>query len=402
MENILKEVRGQIKKESERSGIERRTMERLLNTERLLEFNIPVGSEYIKGFRSQHNSIWGPYKGGIRFHENVTRDEVEALSILMTLKCALIEIPFGGGKGGVAVDPVTLSEKEREELTRGYVRGAYPVLGPEMDIPAPDMNTGSESMCLMADEYRKLTGDEAWGCFTGKPVNEGGIEGRTEATGYGGFSIMKETSLFYDLKDPSIALQGFGNVGSHFALFAHEDGSRIVALTEKKGGIKNERGLNIKELTQKKRPLHEEEEERIDNEEIIRMDVDVLVLAATENVITEDNAEEVRANYVIGLANNPLTKEAERILNEKGVIVIPDILANAGGVAASFCEWEQAVKGTKYSKEEVLDFVSRKLRGAFRKMMELKEEKGRDVTFSEAALMSSLLNIEKKIKENGE
>ncbi len=394
MEKILEDVRKQIKIEGEASGISENIINKLLLPERVLEFIIPLGDKYFKAFRSQHSSIIGPYKGGIRFDSSVSRDEVEALSILMTLKCALIKIPFGGGKGGVIIDPQDLNESEIEEIARGYVRRAFPILGPDVDIPAPDMNTNEKIISIMTDEYSKIAGRYTPGSFTGKSVKDNGLEGRVEATGYGGFVILKELIKFYNINNPLIAVQGFGNVGSNFAQFASEDGFKVIGLSNKSGGVINENGLNVETF------LENGIKGEIHNDEFIKLDTDVLILAATGNVITEENADDIKAKYVICLANGPVTRKAEEMLNKKGIIVVPDILANAGGVAASYYEWLQAKKEKKYSKPEVFSFIYDSLGEAFNEVNRLKEEKKDETyTLSKASSFVALSYLEREFKK---
>jgi glutamate dehydrogenase len=372
MEKLLKDTKKQIKKEGKRAGVDPVFVKRLLFSERLLEFTVQVGDNYYSAYRSQHNSIMGPYKGGLRFSEFTTRDEVEALSMLMTLKCALVDIPFGGGKGGVRVDLKNFSKEEVEILSREYVRGVFPLIGPDVDIPAPDMNTNEEVMTIMTDEYSKIKGSFSPSAFTGKPVDRGGLKGRTEATGYGGFVILKQLCAIYNLKNPTVAVQGFGNVGFNFCRFADEDGFKIKAVTRREGGIQNEEGIIFKE--NKDDIFKDQETNKITNKDILEMDVDILVLGATEGVIDEENADKIKAKYIISLANGPVTRKAEKILHKKGVVVIPDILANSGGVIASYCEWRQNKGEEEYNKDMVFSFIREKLSKAFEEIKKTEEE----------------------------
>ncbi len=406
MEKILKDVKKQIKKAGKDSKIERATIKRLLYPERILEFFIPVGKEnYLAAYRAQHSSILGPYKGGIRFHEDVSKDEVEALSVLMTLKCSLIEVPFGGGKGGIKMDPKEFSENEIEEISRKYVRGAYPILGPDTDIPAPDMNAGEKIISIMTDEFSRIFGEPSPGCFTGKSPEDGGVEGRVESTGYGGFAILKELCNLYNLHYPRINIQGLGNVGSNFARFAQKEGFKITAICERDGGMENQEGMDMEEVLEQKKkgkylPLKEGDKE-FNNKEFLKKESDILVLAATGGVITEENAKDVKAKYIINLANGPVTRKAEKILSKRGVVVVPDILANAGGVAASYCEWKQCKEKRKYSREEVYSFIEKTLTKAFKKVVNLQQERGvKNFTLSRAAFSVSLLNLEEKMKND--
>ncbi len=402
MEKFLKDVKKRIEKEGKRNSVGENTIKRLLLPERFLEFTIKIGDRYIPAYRCQHSSILGPYKGGIRFSEQVTRDEVEALSMLMTLKCALIGIPFGGGKGGAIIDPRKIPENERELLAREYVKGVFPIIGPETDIPAPDINTDEKMISIMADEYSRIAGKRSPGSFTGKAVEDGGLAGRSEATGYGGFAILEEVCRLAGIKSPTIAVQGFGNVGLNFVHYADESGFSVVAVSDHAGGVKGEEGLSIKEGVASKR-VSDIEGERISNEDLLELDVDVLVLAAVENVITEENADKVRAKRVVCLANGPVTRKAEKILQKRGVVVVPDILANSGGVAASYCEWKQAQEEKKYSKKEVFSFISETLKKSFCEIDSLVKEKDDEkFTLSNTAISVALSRLEKGYLEKNE
>lgn len=397
MEKFLKDVKKQIKKEGKRNNINDAVIKKLLFPERFLQFTIKVNNDYILAYRSQHSSILGPYKGGIRFSEQVTRDEVEALSMLMTLKCALINIPFGGGKGGAVIDPRKLTKKDQENLARSYVREISMIIGPDIDVPAPDINTNEEIITIMADEYSKIVGKYSPGAFTGKTINYGGLEGRVEATGFGGFAILEELCKLKNIKNPRIALQGFGNVGSNFAQIASDNNYRVVAITDHTGGVCNDEGLNIKKLI-KKEALADCSEKKITNEELLKMEVDVLVLAAVENVITKENVDEIKAKNIISIANGPVTRKAEKKLYKRGVMVIPDVLASSGGVAASYYEWLQAKENKKFKKEEVFAFISETLKKSFCEIYQKSlEEK---ISLSKAGISISLLRIEKKFLEN--
>ncbi len=390
----MKNTKKLIKKAGKDGGVKEDLLNDLLLSDRLLEFKVRVGKEVYPAYRSQHSNIMGPYKGGIRFSSEVTRDEVEALSVLMTLKCALVDIPFGGGKGGIKINPRNLSEKEKEKLSREFVRGAADILGPEKDIPAPDINTGAETMDIMREEFGRLTGKDVPNAFTGKPVEKGGLEGRTEATGYGGFSVLEELCKIKEICNPRIALQGFGNVGSHFADFSRQKGYSIVGVSEHWGGLKNEEGIDVKgllECKRKNKQIEDSTAQKISNEELLAMEADVLVLAAVENVITKENADKVKAKHIICIANGPVTRKAEKILSKKGKIVVPDILASSGGVVASYLEWRQPIDGKKYRKEEVFAFIADKIKESFRKTYQ-----GDGETFTKAALTTALLNLEKK------
>jgi glutamate dehydrogenase/leucine dehydrogenase len=397
MEKFLKDVKKQIKKEGKRNDINKTLIKKLLLPERFLQFTIKVKDDYILAYRSQHSSILGPYKGGIRFSENVTRDEVKALSMLMTLKCALINIPFGGGKGGAVIDPRGLTKEEQERLAKDYVQGVSLIIGPDIDIPAPDINTNEEIITIMANEYSRIIDKDSPGTFTGKAIENGGLEGRIEATGFGGFAILEELCKLQNIKNPRIAIQGFGNVGYNFAKIANINKYQIVAITDHTGGVKNDQGLDVKELLEKK-TLMDCSGEKIENQELLEMDVDVLVLAAVENVITKENVDKVRAKNIICIANGPVTRKAEKKLYKKGVMVIPDVLASSGGVAASYCEWLQAKENKKFKQEEVFTFISEILKKSFSEVC--KKSALEKISLSRAGISIALLRIEKKFLEN--
>jgi glutamate dehydrogenase/leucine dehydrogenase len=394
MDKFLKDVKKQIKKEGEKFNINSNLIKKLLLPERFLQFTIKIEDSYVPAYRSQHSSIMGPYKGGIRFSEQVTKDEVEALSMLMTLKCALINIPFGGGKGGAKIDPRKISEENRERLAKEYVRGVSFIIGPDTDIPAPDVNTNEKIISIMSDEYSKIIRKESHGAFTGKPVDKGGLEGRTEATGYGGFSVLDELCKLKEISNPKVAVQGFGNVGFNFVEIASKSGYNIVAITDHAGGVKNEKGIGVSEGSN----LQDYNGERISNDELLALEVDVLVLAAIENVITKENVDKVKAKNIICIANGPVTRKAEKILFKRGVTVVPDILASSGGVAASYYEWLQSKNSKKYSKEEVFSFISETMKNSFKEVHQ--KSVSENISFQRAATVIALLRLEKKYQEN--
>ena len=371
-------------------------IQELEEPQRIIKFQILVKMDDGKtriffGFRSQHNNALGPYKGGIRFHPEVSEDEIKALSMLMTWKCSLAGIPFGGGKGGVIVDPRKLSRGELERLSRGYVKGVFPLIGPDLDVPAPDVNTNPQIMAWMTDEYSKLKGEESLAAFTGKPLEMWGLAGRNEATGYGGVVTLKKLAEIFNLnpKETTLAIQGFGNVGSNFAQFAFKAGFKILAVSEVEGGVYVKNGLDP-EATLKCREKKGKISgcycvgsvcdlsfgKGISNEEILEMEVDVLVPAAVENVITKENAPKIKAKYIIEMANGPVTSEAETILEKRGIISVPDILANSGGVIASYFEWLQSKEKKLWGKERVFQELSKILKESFEKVFNLaKKEK---------------------------
>jgi len=308
-----------------------------------------------KAFRSQHNDAIGPYKGGIRFHPNVSEDEVKALSMWMTWKCSVVGIPYGGAKGGVICDPKNMSVGELERLSRAYIRAIAKYIGPWKDVPAPDVNTSGREMAWMVDEYEKIVGKHEPGVITGKPVEMGGSLGRTEATGLGGFYVLEQLRKTWKgatlPKNITIAVQGVGNVGYWFIEFAKKAGYQVVAWSNSKGG--------------------EYKREKITNEQLLELPVDVLVPAALENQITKENAAKIKARYIIEMANGPVTPEADEILHRRGIISIPDVLANAGGVTVSYFEWCQNNMGYYWGKEEVFSKLKVIMDKAFGEVWEI-------------------------------
>jgi glutamate dehydrogenase (NAD(P)+) len=327
--------------------------------------------EVFTGYRVQYNITLGPAKGGIRYHPDVTLDEVTALAAWMTWKCAVAHIPFGGGKGGIVCDPTRMSRRELEALTRRYVAEIIDAIGPEKDVPAPDVNTNDQVMAWIMDTYSMHVGHTATAVVTGKPVEMGGSLGRREATGRGVMIVTREAAkhLGLDINGATVAIQGFGNVGSVSAERLAAIGARIVAVTDWKGGVYNERGLDIARLA-----AHVREQKTVDgfpdadpltNDDLWSLDVDVLIPAALENQITMENAPQIRARIVSEGANGPTTPEAHRHLHERGVFVIPDILANSGGVTTSYFEWVQDRHGYFWEESEVNQRLEKKMCEAF-------------------------------------
>jgi glutamate dehydrogenase len=377
---------------------------------RILEVSLPVRRdsgkiENFTGYRSQHIDILGPTKGGIRFHPNVNLDEVKALSMWMSLKSAILGLPFGGGKGGVIVDPKQLSERELEELSRNYIRALTPIIGPEKDIPAPDVNTNPQIMGWMLDEYDKLRGYNVPGFITGKPLVIGGSQGRVEATGRGVVITIVEAAkkLNLELEGATAAIQGFGNVGSMTAKFLHELGVKIVGITDSKGGAYAKDGMDIPKLMEyakeKKTVSDFPGSEKIDNEKLFTLPVDILVPAALENQITEKTAPAIQAKIVAEAANGPTTPAGDRILDEKGVFIIPDILCNSGGVTVSYFEWVQNTMGYYWKEQEVNEKLEEKMVNAFHNVFRMSEEKKADMR--SAAYMVGVGRLAEALKARG-
>lgn len=330
---------------------------------REIHISIPVvmddgTTRVFEGYRVQHNNARGPYKGGIRYHQDTDSSEVKALAFWMALKCAVVNIPMGGGKGGVTVNPSELSKAELERLSRGWVRGMADILGPRKDVPAPDVNTTPEIMGWMVDEYEKCTGDTTRATFTGKPLDQGGSEGRSAATGLGGYFVFDTLRTKYGVPDgATIAIQGFGNVGGNAAVIFAQHGYKVIAVSDNTGGILQQDGLDIAAVQAWKKEKGTlagfPGSQVLTNAQLLEISCDVLIPAALENQITEANAASVQARFILELANGPVTPEADEILHAKNIPVVPDILANAGGVTVSTFEWEQNLKGEHWSEAVV-------------------------------------------------
>ncbi len=367
--------------------------ERLKSPQRFVEVNFPVemdsGEKKIfKGFRSQHSTARGPGKGGIRFSPNVNEDEVKALSIWMSLKCAIADIPYGGAKGGMVVDPSELSESEEERLSRNYVDSIAEIIGENRDVPAPDMNTGSKHMAWMMDEYSEDNRELVPGVITGKPVEVFGSQGRADATGFGAVYIIEQIIEDEDLKkqDLTAAVQGFGNAAAPAVKRLEEIGVDVVAVSDASGATYSEDGLSYSELVDCKANQGEvcDIGEEISNEELLELDVDFLIPAAIGGVIKEDNADKVSADYIVEIANGPTTREADDILDERAVTVIPDVLANSGGVTVSYYEWVQNKSGEYWDEEKVLEKLRENIQGAYREFRDLRDSEnlyGRDAAY---------------------
>ncbi len=336
--------------------------------ERELIVSLPVrmddgSTKVFQGYRVQHSTSRGPAKGGVRFHPAVNLDEVKALAAWMTFKCAVVNIPYGGGKGGVVCDPTKLSENEIRAITRRFTAAIFPLIGPDTDIPAPDVGTNATVMGWMMDTYSMMKGHCVHGVVTGKPIELGGALGRNEATGRGVMfttkNILKKKGI--EPAGTTVAVQGMGNVGSITAKLLHAEGFKVVAVSDVSGGIYNPNGLNIPEilnyLSANRRNLlsdyNEEGMTRISNGELLELDVQVLIPAALENQINSGNADRIKAPIIVEAANGPTTAEADEILSKKGITLVPDILANAGGVVVSYFEWVQNIQSVTWSEEEV-------------------------------------------------
>ena len=409
--NPFEIARKQVKTACDRLNADPAVYEILKNPQRVLEVTFPVKLDNgtvktFTGYRSQHNNAVGPYKGGVRFHPNVNLDEVKALSIWMTIKCCVAGIPYGGGKGGITLDPRDYSEAELERISRAYAEAISPLIGEKIDIPAPDVNTNGKIMSWMVDAYENIVKKSAPGVFTGKPVEFGGSLARTEATGYGvNFAAVQALEkLGKDVKGATYAIQGFGNVGYHTGYYAHQSGAKVVAVSTVDVAIYNENGLDMEALFkefQEKGFITNEAGygKEISNAELLALDVDVLAPCALENQLTSENAGKVRAKIVVEGANGPTTPEADAILRQNGVLVVPDILANCGGVVVSYFEWVQNLQGYYWEFDEVQEKETVVLRRAFRDIWNLAQEY--DVDLRTASYMMSIRRVEKAMKLRG-
>jgi len=424
-ENSWIRAKLQLTQASEKLGLDKLLFSMLSEPDRTIEVSLPIqmdnGSiKVFRGYRVQHNNIQGPYKGGLRYHPKVDMDEVKALAFWMTMKNAVVGVPFGGAKGGIALDSKSLSEIELEKLTRQFSRKLLDIIGAYKDIPAPDVNTNSKIMGWIADEYQKsniknqISKNELLAVVTGKPIDKGGSEGRVVATGYGGVQVLMSMlkKLGKSPKELTVAIMGFGNVGRHIAHFLQIEGFKIVALSDSRGGIYIPDGIRDTEEINK----YKEEKgflsgcycvgsvcdfknkeklggRDIKPEDILELPVDILVPAALENVITSDNADKIKARIILEMANGPTTIEADKVLNKKGVVVIPDILANSGGVATSYFEWYQNLHNEHWKEEEVLKKLKEKMEVASQEVYEVSLEY--KTTLREAAYIQALKRIEK-------
>lgn len=365
-------------------------LERLKRPKRAIIISIPVRMDDYRvkvftGYRVQHSSTLGPFKGGIRYHQDVTLSEVAALATLMTFKCSLLNLPLGGGKGGVRVDPTVLSRTEKQNLTRRFTSELGHAIGPQVDIPAPDMGTDPQTMAWMMDTYSQEVGYAQPGVVTGKPVEIGGSLGRAGATGLGVVFTTEKALATRNLKieGTTMVVQGFGNVGQHAALYAHQRGAKVLAVSDVSGGIYDAKGLDIPEVmrhvAEHKVVKGYPKAEALSNEQLLTLKCDVLAPCAMENVITAENAAKVQAKFIVEGANGPVTSEATKILHERDVMIAPDILANGGGVIVSYFEWVQGLQHYFWTEDEVNAKMKLIITGAFDKVYDLQQEKKTDM-----------------------
>ena len=384
MQNPFQNAMAQLDKVAKIKNFGNGFIARLKTPDRNIKIEIPVkmdnGSvKTFEGYRVQYNNALGPYKGGIRYHPDTEINEVKALAFWMVLKCAVTGIPMGGSKGGITVDPKELSKGELERLSRGWVRGLSDILGSYKDVPAPDVNTTPEIMDWMADEFEKITGEKTRAVITGKPLDKGGSEGRNTSTAQGAFyafeAFKKELNLPEKCK---VAIQGFGNAGSYAAIIWRKAGHKVIAVSESKGGIYNPNGLNIPKLVEYKKANGTisgfPESKDITNAELLATKCDVLIPAAFENQITAENANKLQTKAIVEIANGPTTPEADEILLKRKIPVIPDILANAGGVIVSYFEWDQNLKREHCSEKEVFEKLEKIIKNNAEEIMKKAHE----------------------------
>ena len=400
-ESALETARRQLRHAAEHLDINPSVVRRLEHPAKVNEVTVPIERddgtvEVYTGYRAQHDSVRGPYKGGLRYHPEVTRDECVGLSMWMTWKCAVMDLPFGGAKGGIAVDSKDLSRGEKERLTRRFTQELRDTIGPMKDIPAPDMGTDPQTMAWIMDAYSMQEGETIPGVVTGKPPAVGGSKGREEAPGRSVAIITREVCTFYEMpiEETTVAIQGYGSVGANAARLLDDYGANVVAISDVNGAMYDPDGIDTHAV-----PSHDEEPEAvtryadtvITNDELLQLDVDVLIPAALGNVITGDNADEIRADVVVEGANGPVTSAGDRILEERSIPVIPDILANAGGVTVSYFEWLQDINRRSWSLDRVNEELETEMQAAWQRVKD--EFESRDVSWRDAAYIVALARI---------
>jgi len=408
-DSLTKKAKKQLYKAAREIKLDSNLLKVLEKPKRILKVSIPIKldngrTKVFIGFRCQYNDAKGPTKGGVRYHPDVSEDEVVALAAWMTWKCSLLDLPYGGAKGGIICDSRELSESELERLTRRYTTEIMPILGPHIDIPAPDVYTTSKTMAWIMDTFSMFKGYTEPSIVTGKPEILGGSKGRKEATGRGVAIIAREflKAKKKSLKEAKIAVQGFGNVGGHAALFLSQMGAKIVAASDVSGCLVNPDGLDVPGLidcVEKHACVIKHPGKQIDREELLYQDVDVLIPAALENQIHRKNAHKIKARIIVEGANGPTTPEADEILEKKGIHVIPDILANAGGVVVSHLEWVQALSGLYWEEKEINAELEKKMTKAFQDVWE--EAKKRKVSLRCAAYVVAIERIAEVYRYRG-
>ena len=417
--SVFEDALVRVRDYGQKADVSDEVIDSLMHANTILEAALAVrmddgSTQYFTGYRCRYNSTLGPTKGGIRFHPNVSREEVQALALWMTIKCAVVGLPYGGGKGGVIVDPKVLSPMELERLSRAYMRAMADVIGPHTDIPAPDVYTNARIMGWMMDEYEAIKRIKSPAVITGKPVRLGGSLGRDDATGRGAYLCAMELAKRrkFDLEKTTVAVQGFGNGGYHVARLLQDAGCRVVAISDSKGGIYSADGFDVASIFEEKqrsrrvRAVYCEQSvceivkhDVISNEDLLCLDVDILIPAALEGVITEKNAASIRARYIIEVANGPIMSDADRTLEENGTVVIPDVLANAGGVTVSYFEWVQNLQGFKWTLDKVHTRLQEIITTAFDEIWNLSSE--RNISMRNAAYALAIQRIGEAVEAHG-
>ena len=407
--NNFKACCDQFERAADKLGLEENFSNSLMMPDRELAVEVPLNRDdgslaVFKGYRIQHNNARGPFKGGIRYHQEVDLDEVRALAALMTYKTAVVDIPYGGGKGGITIDPRDYSERELEQLSRRFFRRISPIIGVNKDIPAPDVNTTAQIMAWFMDEYSQNHGYSP-GIVTGKPIDLGGSLGREAATGRGVYFTIREAAAEFevDLSEATAVIQGFGNVGSFAAKFLHEAGCKVIAVSDVSGGLHEPNGLDISSLTDyvKENQVIEGsgQGKKLSNEELLTIQCDFLVPAALGGVIHKMNADNLNCRFVIEAANGPTTPPGDEILFDKSIPVIPDILTNAGGVTVSYFEWVQNLQQFRWEEDEVNSKLEKKMVSAYSEVSALRKEK--KVSFRTAAFMVAIDRVARSVKLRG-
>jgi glutamate dehydrogenase (NADP+) len=418
-DSIFRDALVRLRKYGESAGVSEDVIKSLMHPLSMLKATLPVrmddgSTEYFTGYRCRYNNALGPTKGGIRFHPDVCMAEIQALALWMTIKCAVVGLPFGGGKGGVIVDPKHLSPLELERLSRAYVRSMADFIGPQIDIPAPDVYTNARIMGWMLDEYEAIKRIKAPGVITGKPIRLGGSLGREDATGRGAYLCVLQLSKKMELEPEktTVAVQGFGNGGYHVARLLHDAGYKIVAISDSKGGIFSSEGFDVESIYEEKqrsrviRAVYCDQSvceivahDSISNEDLLSLDVDILIPAALEGVITESTAVSVKAKYIVEVANGPILSGADPVLEENGTQVVPDVLANAGGVTASYFEWVQNRQGLTWGLDEVHDRLEKIMVAAFDTVWDLAQEQ--NLSLRNAAYAVAIRRIGEAVDAHG-
>jgi len=418
-DNIFKDAIERVKRIGSQSNVSEDVINVLMHPHATLTASLPVrmddgSTQYFTGYRCRYNNLLGPSKGGIRFHPEVNRQEVEALALWMTIKCAIVGLPYGGGKGGITVDAKKLSAMEIERLSRAYVRAMADFIGPDTDIPAPDVYTNARIMGWMMDEYETIKRVKAPGVITGKPISLGGSLGRDDATGRGAYLCIKqlESKNEWNPEDITVAIQGFGNGGYHVARLLHDDGYKIVAISDSQGGIYSNNGFDVESIFKGKQETNRitalyckhsvcelVDHDVITNAELLELDVDILIPAALDGVINSENVKNINAKNIVEVANGPIIGEVDHIIQQKGITVIPDVLANAGGVTVSYFEWVQNKNGYYWSLSEVHNKLEKTMNQAFNEIWKISTTE--QVSLREAAYTLAMRRFDSAVLAHG-